>query len=232
MSKLGIFVCGSVILLSSVARADCPAWSASRASQEMAALHQRLDGWNRAYRAGKPSPVDDAVYDQAREHLMAWRQCFPAQARPLPAPLADAGGSMRAPVAQTGLSKLADATALAAWMQVRGNHDLWVQPKADGVAVTLLYVDGHLRQVSSRGDGLYGSDWMPAAQHIAAIPQQLPNAPARVVLQGELYWRVPGHVQASAGGVGARAQVAGAMARAELDAGTATRIGLFVWDWP
>ena len=30
-------------------------------------------------------------------------------------------------------------------MLVRDGRDLWVQPKADGVAVTLLYVDGRLR---------------------------------------------------------------------------------------
>ena len=212
--------------------AECPGWSPEQASRELAALHDRLDGWNHAYRVDGHSPVTDAVYDQAEQQLTAWSQCFPEQA---PAPLAhlgDAGGRVGSPVAQTGLAKLPDAAAVEAWMRARGNRDLWVQPKADGVAVTLLYEHGRLRQVVSRGDGLRGSDWTALAQAIDAIPKQLPQAPARVVLQGELVWRLPGHVQAEDGGVNARSAVAGALARNTLDAATAAKIGLFVWDWP
>lgn len=212
--------------------ADCPNWSPARAQTELSALHARLDGWNHAYRVDGAAPVSDAVYDQAEQQLAAWVACFPAQA---PAPLAhlgDAGGRRTTPVAQTGLAKLPDAAAVDGWMRARGYRDLWVQPKADGVAVTLLYVDGQLWQAVSRGDGLHGSDWTAQAQRIAAIPKRLPHAPARVVLQGELVWQLPGHVQAQAGGVNARSAVAGALARATLDAATAAKIGLFVWDWP
>ena len=234
MRKEAWLLLAAVIVLSAsrVHAASCPAWSPARAGRELAALHDRLDGWNHAYRVEGHSPVDDAVYDQARQRLEQWRRCFPAQAPAALDHLADAGGRVIAPVAQTGLAKLPDAAALARWMRGRGNRDLWVQPKADGVAVTLLYRDGRLRLASSRGDGVHGSDWTALAQRIAAIPKHLPQAPPRVVLQGELYWRLPGHVQAQAGGVNARSAVAGALARDRLDAATATRIGLFVWDWP
>ncbi|MEO8999348.1 MAG: NAD-dependent DNA ligase LigB [Rhodanobacter sp.] len=224
---------GLALFATGVARAaTCPAWSPAQARQELGALHDRLDSWNHAYRVSGQSPVDDAVYDQAQKRLAQWRRCFPALAPAPLAHLADAGGSARAPVAQTGLAKLPDAAALAAWMHERGNHDLWVQPKADGVAVTLLYVDGQLREATSRGDGLHGSDWLAKAQRINAIPKHLPHAPARAVLQGELYWRLPDHVQADDGGANARSAVAGVLARATLDADTAAQIGLFVWDWP
>ncbi len=211
---------------------DCPHWSSAQARQEMAALAKRVDGWNHAYRVHGRSPVDDAVYDQALDRLDVWRGCFPAQASALPPHLADAGGAVQAPVAQTGLDKLPDGDALAQWMRARPVGDLWVQPKADGVAVTLLYVDGQLRQAISRGDGVRGSDWSAKTAAIHAIPKRLPNAPARVVLQGELYWRIADHVQARDGGANARSAVAGALARATLDAAVAQRIGLFVWDWP
>lgn len=211
---------------------ECPVWTPAQARTELLALHDRLDSWNRAYRAGGNSPVDDAVYDQASQQFLRLRHCFPKQAPPLLPHLADATGTARSPVAQTGLAKLPDAAALAAWMQARGNEDLWVQPKADGVAVTLLYLDGHLTSATSRGDGLHGSDWTAKAMLIDAIPKRLPHAPARMVLQGEIYWRIPGHVQASDGGINARSAVAGALARDTLDATAAARIGLFVWDWP
>jgi len=212
--------------------ADCPDWSPAQARQELNALHARLDGWNHAYRVSGQSPVDDAVYDQALRRFAGWRECFPAQSPAPPTHLADAGGSTRAPVVQTGLAKLPDAAALAAWMHARGDRDLWVQPKADGVAVTLLYMDGQLRQAISRGDGVHGLDWTARVQRIDAIPKQLPHAPARVVLQGEIFWRVPGHVQARDGGANARSAVAGALARDALDAATAAKMGLFVRDWP
>ena len=210
-----------LVLAGAAHAGDCPNWSAAKAKREMAALHDRLDGWNNAYRIGGQSPVDDAVYDQAQQRLAQWGHCFPAQA---PAPLAHlgaTGGRARSPVAQTGLAKLPDAATLATWMRERGNRDLWVQPKADGVAVTLLYLDGQLREAISRGDGLLGSDWMAKALRIEAIPDHLSHAPARVVLQGELYWRLPGHVQADDGGANARSAVAGALARDTLDADTA-----------
>jgi len=212
--------------------ADCPAWNAQRAGDELHALHDQLDAWNHAYRTDGRSPVDDVIYDQALVRYQAWRACFPEQAPPPLAHLADAHGPVRTPVAQTGLAKLPDAAAVQAWMDARGGRDLWVQPKADGVAVTLLYVGGQLRQAVSRGDGLHGSDWTTQVGRIAAVPKRLLHAPARVVLQGELVWRVPGHRQAQDGGVRARADVAGALAREPFDAQAAAHIDLFVWDWP
>jgi DNA ligase (NAD+) len=212
--------------------AHCPAWSPVRAREQIVALRDRLQQWNHAYRVTGDSPVDDAVYDQSLQRLDRWRRCFPQQAVPMPAHLADAGGAARSPVAQTGLAKLPDASALAAWMQARNDRDLWVQPKADGVAITLLYLDGHLRQAVSRGDGEHGSDWTTTVQGVDAIPKQLDQAPARVILQGEVYWRLLNHVQQRDGGVNARSTVAGALARNTLDATTAAHIGLFVWDWP
>lgn len=212
--------------------AACPAWDAPRAARELHALHDQLDHWNHDYRTAGRSPVDDTIYDQALARYEDWRACFPGRAPPALAHLADATGPVRAPIAQTGLAKLPHAAAVQAWMRERGNRDLWVQPKADGVAVTLLYVDGRLRQAVSRGDGLHGSDWTVAVGRIAAVPKHLPRAPPRVLLQGELVWRLPGHRQATDGGVRARADVAGALAREPLDANAAAHIGLFVWDWP
>ncbi|MEK1907280.1 MAG: NAD-dependent DNA ligase LigB, partial [Pseudomonas sp.] len=119
----------------------------------------------------------------------------------------------------------------AAKQWLAGRNDLWIQPKVDGVAVTLHYQDGHLRQVLSRGDGQFGQDWTAKARLIGSIPQQLDDN-AELILQGELYWHLPGHVQARDGGAGARGKVAGALARKQLDRQTAVQIGLFVWDWP
>ncbi|QKE65358.1 NAD-dependent DNA ligase LigB [Aquipseudomonas campi] len=208
--------------------APCPDWSASRAGAELKTLQQQLKNWDQAYHQQGHSPVSDELYDQARERLQDWQQCFPQQA---PSDLrADLGppGSQPHPIAHTGLHKLRDEAAVQQWLQ--GRSELWIQPKVDGVAVTLHYRDGRLLRAISRGDGQRGQDWTSQARLIDAIPQQLPRND-ELILQGELYWRLPGHVQAQGGTGTARNQVAGAMSRHQLDAATAAQIGLFVWDW-
>lgn len=209
--------------------ASCPDWPAQRAAREISALTAQLAAWDDAYHRQGVSLVADELYDQARAQLEQWRSCF-ADGATVPAdPLAGSAGQLAHPVAHTGLGKLADAAAVQAWMATR--DELWVQPKVDGVALTLVYRGGRLQRAISRGDGRRGQDWTATARRLPAIPTQLPGAPD-LILQGELYWRLDAHVQADSGGVGARSTVAGLLARQTLDARQAAGIGLFVWDWP
>jgi DNA ligase (NAD+) len=53
-----------------------------------------------------------------------------------------------------------------------------------------------------------------------------------LLVQGELFWRLTGHVQAKVGSLNARSTVAGLMARKELAPEQGAGIGLFIWDWP
>lgn len=213
--------------LSGIAQA-CPNWSAERAKAELNQLAEQLANWDRAYHRDGHSPIADELYDQAREHFNRWQTCFAEQAPPEPQPLAGLAGPVAHPVVQTGLGKLAD-DELDAWLARR--EAVWIQPKVDGVAVTLVYRAGRLQQAISRGDGRHGQDWTPKVRGLSAVPAQLPEA-LDAVLQGELYWRLPGHVQAERGGQGARARVAGLLARQDLEPEDAAGIGLFVWDWP
>lgn len=185
------------------------------------ALRQQIKVWDDSYHRLGVSLVSDAVYDQSRSRL---EHCLAVDD-----PLQTANGPVAHPVAQTGLAKLADEPAVNAW--IKGRKDLWIQPKVDGVAVTLIYKQGQLQHVISWGDGQMGQDWTRSARAIKAIPQQL-SQPVDRLLQGELYWRLPGHIQAKAGSVNARSTVAGLMARHELSPEQGQGIGLFVWDWP
>ncbi|WP_417780565.1 NAD-dependent DNA ligase LigB [Stutzerimonas xanthomarina] len=216
--------------LSSLAIADCPDWPNRRAETEIAALADQVTQWDDAYHRRGLSLVDDEIYDQTRQRLEQWQACFAAiSTTPAAGPLDGTGGSVAHPVAQTGLAKLADAEAVNDWLATRS--DVWVQPKVDGVAVTLHYRNGSLVRMVSRGNGSHGQDWTDRARKLPAIPLRLPIS-EELILQGELYWRLQEHVQAEAGSAGARSRVAGAMARQVLDEATATQIGLFVWDWP
>ncbi|MFC3283526.1 NAD-dependent DNA ligase LigB [Litchfieldella rifensis] len=210
---------------------ECPKWTSAQAHQTLDALQTRIARWDDAYYRRGERLVEDSVYDQARRTLTTWQACFDSPAAPT-VPMDDSG-RVSHPIAQTGLAKLDGHQALATWMHRRRHDALWVQPKVDGVAVTLVYTERRLTAAISRGDGLSGQDWLPHAQRIAAIPRQLPaSAPARVILQGELYHRRRAHIQAELGSDGARSAIVGLMSRHELDIDGASQIGLFVWDWP
>ena len=222
-----LYVLALVLIAPTVSAAPCPSWPTERAQAEIAALQQQVDAWDDSYHRLGQSEVADALYDQSRAQLGQWRRCFNLEAPD--DPLRTAGGKVQHPVAQTGLDKLKDVDAVQAWLQ--GRKDVWVQPKIDGVAVTLVYREGRLYQAISRGDGIHGHDWTLNARKIKAIPQQL-RRPSDLVVQGELYWQLNTHVQASSGSLNARGTVAGLMARSNLTAQEAADIGLFVWDWP
>lgn len=209
------------------AHADCPNWPATQAKSEIAALQKQIDHWDDAYHREGRSLIADELYDQSRLRLSQWRRCLDLPSTP--APLRTASGSIAHPIAHTGLNKVHDAAAVETWL--RDRQDVWVQPKIDGVAVTLIYRAGVLHQAISRGDGVRGQDWTPSAQKIGAIPQRL-SQPLDLLVQGELYWRLSEHVQARSGSVNARATVAGLMNRKSFTAEQAAGIGLFVWDWP
>lgn len=218
-----------LLLLSNALWAACPNWPQARAGVEITALAEQLAVWDDAYHRQGQSPIADELYDQARTTLEGWRSCFPTTGALLENPLSTSAGAARHPIAHTGLRKLPDKSAVASWMAQR--KDLWIQPKVDGVAVSLVYRQGHLQQLISRGDGRSGQDWTDHARRLPAIPQQL-SSPLNLVLQGELYWRLPGHIQHKAGSLGARSKVAGLLNRQALTGEEAAGIGLFIWDWP
>lgn len=213
------------IFLTSAFAEPCPAPPAAAAVKT---LVERLAEWDEAYYRRGESLVSDDVYDQARTRLAHWRRCYPERVPALPVPR-HSGGEAAHPLPQTGLAKLPDRSAVERWLLRR--HDVWIQPKVDGVAVTLVYDRGELVRAISRGDGVSGQDWTRRVQQLPGVPTRLPEA-RQAVMQGELYWRFDGHVQADDGNAGARARVSGLMAREALDPAAVADIGLFIWDWP
>ena len=215
-------------MLVGYAQAACPAWPQARAEQEMERLSQQITEWKNAYWQQGNSAVSDEVYDQLAERLAFWRRCFTGEA-PAHDALPPLRGDVRHPVAHTGVRKLPDRAAVARWM--RGQSGLWVQPKVDGVAVTLVYRQGRLVQAISRGNGLAGEDWTARVLQIPSVPKVSDGALANSVLQGELFLLRAGHVQKQMGGMNARAKVAGMMMRQQA-AAELNQLGIFIWAWP
>ena len=225
--KVWMAILISILCWQSSVWAVCPAWSPARAQEEISRLQQQIKQWDDDYWKEGKSEVEDGVYDQLSARLTQWQRCFGSEPRDVMMP--PLNGAVMHPVAHTGVRKMADKNALSLWMRERS--DLWVQPKVDGVAVTLVYRDGKLNKAISRGNGLKGEDWTQKVSLISAVPQTVSGPLANSTLQGEIFLQREGHIQQQMGGINARAKVAGLMMRQD-DSDTLNSLGVFVWAWP
>lgn len=225
--KVWMAILISILCWQSSAWAVCPAWSPARAQEEISRLQQQIKQWDDDYWKEGKSEVEDGVYDQLSARLTQWQRCFGNETRDVMMP--PLNGAVMHPVAHTGVRKMADKNALSLWMRERS--DLWVQPKVDGVAVTLVYRDGKLNKAISRGNGLKGEDWTQKVRLISAVPQTVSGPLANSTLQGEIFLKREGHIQQQMGGINARAKVAGLMMR-QGNSDTLNSLAVFVWAWP
>ena len=225
--KVWMAILISILCWQSSVWAVCPAWSPARAQEEISRLQQQIKQWDDDYWKEGKSEVEDGVYDHLSARLTQWQRCFGSEPRDVMMP--PLNGAVMHPVAHTGVRKMADKNALSLWMRERS--DLWVQPKVDGVAVTLVYRDGKLNKAISRGNGLKGEDWTQKVSLISAVPQTVSGPLANSTLQGEIFLQREGHIQQQMGGINARAKVAGLMMRQD-DSDTLNSLGVFVWAWP
>ena len=63
-----------------------------------------------------------------------------------------------------------------------------IEPKVDGVAVSLIYENGRLRQAATRGDGTVGDDITQNIRTIRSVPERLRGAaPKLLEARGEVY---------------------------------------------
>jgi len=87
---------------------------------------------------------------------------------------------------------------LTAWVERMRNHlaregiaapqfDFVVEPKIDGLAISLVYRDGVLERGATRGDGRIGEDVTHILRTIGAIPLRVQGAPRLLEVRGELY---------------------------------------------
>ncbi|ENK3574262.1 NAD-dependent DNA ligase LigB [Escherichia coli] len=225
--KVWMAILISILCWQSSVWAVCPAWSPARAQEEISRLQQQIKQWDDDYWKEGKSEVEDGVYDQLSARLTQWQRCFGSEPRDVMMP--PLNGAVMHPVAHTGVRKMVDKNALSLWMRERS--DLWVQPKVDGVAVTLVYRDGKLNKAISRGNGLKGEDWTQKVSLISAVPQTVSGPLANSTLQGEIFLQREGHIQQQMGGINAHAKVAGLMMRQD-DSDTLNSLGVFVWAWP
>ncbi|MEL0237009.1 MAG: NAD-dependent DNA ligase LigA, partial [Aquiluna sp.] len=157
-------------------------------------LRELIETYRTAYYQDNQLLVSDAEYDALERELKALE--------------ADAGEDTESPTSRVGglvselfsphrhlermlsLDNAFSAEDFEAWSERVGGGPFLLEPKIDGLAVSLTYQSGRLVKAATRGDGETGEDVTANVTTIKSIPHQLAgsNHPEIVEVRGEVFF--------------------------------------------
>lgn len=160
-------------------------------------LRNIIEYHNKKYYENDEPEIEDFEYDRLLHELISIEEEFPELSVP-DSPTRHVGGkasSQFSPVVHAvRMESLQDAFSKGDVLdfdsRVRenaGNAKYVVEPKIDGLSVSLEYENGVFVRGSTRGDGQTGEDITHNLKTIASIPLHLKNAPAFLEVRGEVY---------------------------------------------
>jgi DNA ligase (NAD+) len=179
---------------------SAPADVAARAQQ----LRGELEHHAHRYYVLDDPEVGDDVYDRLLDELRAIEREHPELAS-ADSPTRRVGGEpvgrlekVRHLEPMLSLDNVRSEEELRAWVERMRNHlaregiadpafTFVVEPKIDGLAISLVYRDGVLERGATRGNGEVGEDVTHNLRTIGAIPLRIDDAPALVEVRGEVY---------------------------------------------
>jgi DNA ligase (NAD+) len=170
------------------------------AAKRMAQLRNEIEEHNRRYYEEAAPTISDREYDRLYAELVELETRFPELVAP-DSPTQRVGGKPLESFAQVrhripmlsldntySEEEVADFYARIARLLPDEKIPVVVEPKVDGVAVSLLYEKGRLRYAATRGDGLVGDDITQNIRTIRSIPDRLQSAAPKVFeVRGEVY---------------------------------------------
>jgi len=162
-----------------------------------AALRAALERHNRLYYVEDAPEITDAEYDRLFRELQALEEAHP-ELRTDWSPTARVGGTplseflpVRHKTPMLSISNAFEAEEVEAFDR-RAREALGVtsieyavEPKFDGLAVSLVYRDGPFVQGATRGDGITGEDITPNLRTVRSIPQFI-NSAGQYEVRGEV----------------------------------------------
>ncbi|BCG64654.1 MAG: DNA ligase (NAD+) [Methyloprofundus sp.] len=170
-------------------------------AQKIAALRQQIQTYNHNYYTLDAPTVTDAEYDRKIKSLRELEAANPEFASP-DSPSQSVGGAVleafskvqhELPMLSLGnvysASELHDfIERITKRLDNSAELDFCVEPKLDGLAISLLYEQGKLVQAATRGDGAVGEDVTHNVKTINNIPHTLTGSdiPERLEVRGEV----------------------------------------------
>jgi DNA ligase (NAD+) len=173
-------------------------------SRRAAELREAITGHNEAYFVHDEPTIPDADYDALVRELRKLEAEHPELAIAA-SPTSAVGAApsatfsaVRHRVAMMSLDNAFDDDELRAWSErlarVLEIGDLGavafsVEPKIDGLAMSITYTGGRFTRAATRGDGVVGEDVTANVATIDSVPQALRGrgVPALVEVRGEIY---------------------------------------------
>src|SRR5919108_4306784 len=170
-------------------------------------LRRQVNHHNYRYHVLDDPEVSDAEYDRLFDELRELEETYPDLITPdsptqrIGAPPSERFQKARHLVPMGSLDKITDEDGLRKWAEdVRKRLDsdepvaYVIEPKIDGLAVSLTYENGVLNRGATRGDGVEGEDLTVNLKTIEAIPLRLrlDDAPPVLEVRGEVYMPLSG----------------------------------------
>ncbi|MGE4485400.1 MAG: NAD-dependent DNA ligase LigA [Oscillospiraceae bacterium] len=167
------------------------------AKEEIDALRTEIERHNKNYYVNDAPTISDFEYDRLMQRLIALEEENPELVIP-DSPTQRVGGKVLAafsPVRhEAPLESLADVFSFeeleAFDTRVRStgiNPSYVVEPKIDGLSMSLRYENGVFVQGATRGDGVMGEDVTANLRTIKNIPRKISPAPETLVVRGEVF---------------------------------------------
>jgi len=172
----------------------------NKLKQRIAKLRKTINYHNYRYYVLDSPEISDAEYDELMRELRQLEAEHPELITPdsptqrIGAPPVEAFGVVEHPQPLLSLSNAFSYEELAAWhkrvSKLLGGRqfDLVCEPKIDGLAVALTYVDGLLVTGATRGDGYRGENITQNLKTVRSIPLSVSKeAPPGFEVRGEVY---------------------------------------------
>src|SRR5437588_5506560 len=175
-------------------------------AEGVAELRRQLEYHGYRYYVLDDPEIGDDQYDALLDELRAIEAGHPELVTP-DSPTQRVGGEpvsdlvkVSHPQAMLSLANARSAEELRAWIQRMRNHlaregiedpefQYVVEPKIDGLAISLIYRDGVFERGATRGNGEIGEDVTHNLRTINALPLRIEgdDLPAMIEVRGEVY---------------------------------------------
>jgi len=168
------------------------------AQKEILKLRQELEHYAKLYYEDDAPAISDYEYDMLMQKLRALENEHPELVTPDSISQRVGGKalskfeSVRHQVPLESLNDVFSYDELYVFGErmdsmIASKHSYTVEPKIDGLSMSLEYENGVFVRGATRGDGTVGEDVTENLKTVRSLPLKLKNAPARLIVRGEVY---------------------------------------------